>query len=311
MTHGRPWRTSPWPRWPWSRRPTTSEAPKSVWIDCASGRDDHIPPIAARWRRDQQDCIPFKVLGNTLSLFTDGGYGYCRNNFSVVLTAETRLCADPSHARAFAPFPSRSSRRHGHTPSPRRRENRMRIRANAERPEVHQLFRQAKSSRRAPPPGRHFWSRARMGLWSSVRARIDTVSTTVYRSLTAVVRGKSPLFPRVTALSERYTVIDTVSKRARTPLHSPIRARDQKCPSGGGARREIDCCSCEPTVTSKSHGHADRLIDLVLSSSTDDTVRVFTESVVLTSSLFPSAPLTCGKCGAEKRDGSESSQLCS
>ena len=45
-------------------------------------------------------------------------------------------------------------------------------------------------SRRAPPPGRHFWSRARMGLWSGVRARIDTVSTTVHRSLTAVVRGK-------------------------------------------------------------------------------------------------------------------------
>ena len=149
-------------------------------------------------------------------------------------------------------------------------------------------------SRRAPPPGRHFWSRARMGLWSGVRARIDTASTTVHRSLTAVVRGKSPLFPRVTALSERYTVIDTASKRARTPLHSPIRARDQKCPSGGGARREIDCCSCEPTVTSKSHGHADRLIDLVSSSSTDDTVRVFTESFVLRSSFFLPDPLVVG-----------------
>ena len=167
----------------------------------------------------------------------------------------------------------------------------MRIGANAERPAVHPSQLHSKSARRAPPPGRHFWSRARMGLWSGVRARIDTVSTTVHRSLTAVVRGKSPLFPCVTALSERYTVIDTVSKRARTPLHSPIRARDQKCPSGGGARREIDCCSCEPTVTSKSHGHADRLIDLVLSSSTDDTVRVFTETVVLTSSLFTTAPL--------------------
>ena len=55
-----------------------------------------------------------------------------------------------------------------------------------------------------------------------------------------------------------------------------------------------DCCSCEPAVTSKSHGHADRLIDLVLSSSTDDTVRVFTETVVLTSSLSTAAPLTIG-----------------
>ena len=50
-------------------------------------------------------------------------------------------------------------------------------------------------SRRAPPPGRHFWSRARMGLWSGVRVRFDTVSITVYRSLNAVTRGKSRLLP--------------------------------------------------------------------------------------------------------------------
>ena len=50
-------------------------------------------------------------------------------------------------------------------------------------------------SRRAPPPGRHFWSRARMGLWSGVRARFDTVSITVYRSLNAVTRGKSRVLP--------------------------------------------------------------------------------------------------------------------
>ena len=48
---------------------------------------------------------------------------------------------------------------------------------------------------RAPPPGRHFWSRARMGLWSGVRARFDTVSITVYRSLNAVTRGKSRVLP--------------------------------------------------------------------------------------------------------------------
>ena len=92
-------------------------------------------------------------------------------------------------------------------------------------------------SRRAPPPGRHFWSRARMGLWSGVRARFDTVSITVYRSLNAVTHGKSGLLPRTTAVRERCTVVDTVSMRARTPLHSPIRARDQKCLPGGGARR--------------------------------------------------------------------------
>ena len=53
----------------------------------------------------------------------------------------------------------------------------------------------SKSARRAPPPGRHSWSRAWMELWSGVRARIDTVSTTVHRSLTAVVRGKIGLLP--------------------------------------------------------------------------------------------------------------------
>ena len=50
-------------------------------------------------------------------------------------------------------------------------------------------------SRRAPPPDGHFWSRARMGLWSGVRVRFDTVSITVYRSLNAVTRGKSRLLP--------------------------------------------------------------------------------------------------------------------
>ena len=38
---------------------------------------------------------------------------------------------------------------------------------------------------------RHFMARARMRLWGGVRARIDTVSTTVHRSLDAVAREKS------------------------------------------------------------------------------------------------------------------------
>ena len=38
---------------------------------------------------------------------------------------------------------------------------------------------------------KHFWQRARMGLRGGVRARIDTVSTTVHRSLDAVAREKS------------------------------------------------------------------------------------------------------------------------
>ena len=60
-------------------------------------------------------------------------------------------------------------------------------------------------SRRAPPPDGHFVARARMGLRGGVRARIDTASTTVHRSLDAVVRKKSrvltPAASRVRKLS--------------------------------------------------------------------------------------------------------------
>ena len=99
------------------------------------------------------------------------------------------------------------------------------------------------------------------------------------------------LLPRPTALGERCSVLDTVSKRARTPPRSPIRARAGKCVLSVDAREKSASDTCEPPVTSKSHGHADRLIDLVLSSSTDDTVNVFTESFVLRSSFFPPEPL--------------------
>ena len=49
-----------------------------------------------------------------------------------------------------------------------------------------------------------------------------------------------------------------------------------------------------------SYGRADHRIDLVSSSSTDDTPSVFTENEVLTSSLFFTGPLTKGK-GEHKR----------
>ena len=60
----------PWPRWPVSRRPTMSKSRKVI-------------PIYLRvwaWRphtTNRYDCIATKLLGNTLSLFTDGGYHAC------------------------------------------------------------------------------------------------------------------------------------------------------------------------------------------------------------------------------------------
>ena len=60
-------------------------------------------------------------------------------------------------------------------------------------------------SREASSPSRHFVARARMGLRGGVRARIDTASTAVHRSLDAVAREKSrvltPAASRVRKLS--------------------------------------------------------------------------------------------------------------
>ena len=63
--------------------------------------------------------------------------GSGRNFFQRPDTARTRLCACTCHARAFAPFPSPSSRVGARVSCAPTREDRMRIRANAERPEVH------------------------------------------------------------------------------------------------------------------------------------------------------------------------------
>ena len=40
-------------------------------------------------------------------------------------------------------------------------------------------------------PSKHFWARARIGLWRGVRDRFSTVSTTVHHTLNAVARVKS------------------------------------------------------------------------------------------------------------------------
>ena len=135
-----------------------------------------------------------------------------------------------------------------------------RIGANAERPEVHASQNPA------------------------------TPSLSVMRSVTMM--NQVPTLP---ALVERCSVLDTVSKRTRTPLRSPICVHGQKCLLVDNARDEIASDMCESSVTSKSHGRVCKLIDLVLSSSTDDTVNVFTESFVLRSSFFPPEPLSLDK----------------
>ena len=97
--------------------------------------------------------------------------------------------------------------------------------------------------------------------------------------------------PTLLALGERCSVLDTVSKRARTPLRSPICVHGQKCLLVDNARDEIASDMCESSVTSKSHGRVCKLIDLVLSSSIEDTVRVVDETDALRSSFFLLDPL--------------------
>ena len=92
------------------------------------------------------------------------------------------------------------------------------------------------------------------------------------------------------ALGERYSVLDTVSKRARTPLRSPICVHGQKCLLVDNARDEIASDMCESSVTSKSHGRVCKLIDLVLSSSIEDTVRVVDETDALRTLVSSTRP---------------------
>ena len=89
-------------------------------------------------------------------------------------------------------------------------------------------------------------------------------------------------------------MLDKASKRARTPPRSPIRARATKCLLGDDARKEIASDTCEPPVTSKSCGRVYKLIDLVSSSSIEDTLSVFNEHGVLRSSFFPLDLLVSG-----------------
>ena len=66
-------------------------------------------------------------------------------------------------------------------------------------------------SREASSPSRHFVARARMGLRGGVRARIDTVSTTVHRSLDAAAREKSQLLtPAASGVRTLFAGLETV-----------------------------------------------------------------------------------------------------
>ena len=97
----------------------------------------------------------------------------------------------------------------------------------------------------------------------------------------------------------------TCSIRYRNGLvHRPAApsARAGKCVLSVDAREESAPDTCEPSVSSKSRGRVYKLIDLVSSSSIDDTVRVFAIPVVLTWPISSTQPPTNTRLkGVQKR----------
>ena len=69
-----------------------------------------------------------------------------------------------------------------------------------------------------------------------------------------------------------------------------LRARP-KVSALDNARDETASDMCESSATSKSHGRVCKLIDLVLSSSIEDTVRVVDETDALRTLVFSTRPL--------------------
>ena len=129
---------------------------------------------------------------------------------------------------------------------------------------------------------------------ASVRGTLVCKSGTCHshwRSTDEACWTKSLRLPYATAFSRCSTVVDTVSKRARTLPCSPNRARCSKCLLSNKRSKKIECGTCEPKVTSMSYGRVYELIDLVSSSSIDITASVFNITAVLKSRIFLLDPL--------------------
>ena len=76
--------------------------------------------------------------------------------------------------------------------------------------------------------------------------------------------------------------------------------------SRADAREKSASDMCEGETGSEARGRVCKLIDLVSSSSIDDTVRVFTEADALRSSLFLQDPLLLKSRGPRRHRGDRS-----
>ena len=100
------------------------------------------------------------------------------------------------------------------------------------------------------------------------------------------------LFLRASPSKQRFAVLHTGSKPARTPLPVPIRPRDPRVVCTAVVEKEMATSACAPVRVRLEPRDPDSRIDLVSRSSIDDMFKVFSESDVLTWSNFPSHPLS-------------------
>ena len=110
----------------------------------------------------------------------------------------------------------------------------------------------------------------------------------------------SLLFLRDSPFKKRFTVVDAASKPTLKQLGYSMRARAEMCLLLARARRESACDRCALTAFCWELRGDCRLIDLVSSSSLDDTASLLAESDVLTWSISTAGPATSGR---EDRDG--------
>ena len=102
----------------------------------------------------------------------------------------------------------------------------------------------------------------------------------------------SLLFLRDSPFKERFTVVDAASKPTLKQLGYSMRARAEMCLLLARARRESACDRCALTAFCWELRSDCRLIDLVSSSSLDDTASLLAESDVLTWSISTVPPLS-------------------
>ena len=100
------------------------------------------------------------------------------------------------------------------------------------------------------------------------------------------------LFLRASPSKQRFAVLHTGSKPARTPLPVPIRPRDPRVVCTAVVEKEMATSACAPVRVRLEPRDPDSRIDLVSRSSIDYMFKVFSESDVLTWSNLLSHPLT-------------------